>query len=456
MPSGTAPHDMQTAAEWLREHQVSEVECLVPDMAGIARGKILPRDKFLASVDEGTLRLPESIFMQTVTGDMIDSEVMDDTEPDIILQPDISTIRLVPWYEEPVALVICDARRRDGEPVGVSPREVLRQVIALYHEKGWRPVVAPELEFYLAEPNIDPDYPLKPPTGRSGSPETGRQSYGIDAVNEFDPLFEEMYDFCEAQGIDVDTLIHESGVAQVEINFIHGDPLSLADQAFLYKRTVRQVALRHNVYATFMAKPYEGEPGSAMHIHHSVVDEDTGQNLFADDAGENTPLFLSFIAGLQKYQPEAMALIGPNVNSYRRFVRDLAAPVNTHWGVENRTVGLRVPDTKPSARRVENRVPGADANPYIAFAASLACGYLGMVEQLEPTKPTVGVAYQVRGHALPRHILDAIYNLRRCTAIQKVLGQDFVRLFMEVKTAEYEAYQQVISAWEREHLLLNV
>ncbi|MEL6316818.1 MAG: glutamine synthetase, partial [Pseudomonadota bacterium] len=340
--------------------------------------------------------------------------------------------------------------------LGLAPREVLRRVIGLFEARGWRPVVAPELEFYLCEPNLDSDYPLTPPSGRSGRPEVGRQSYGIDAVNEFDPLFEDMYDYCEAQRIDVDTLIHEAGAAQVEINFIHGDPLALADQTFLFKRTVRQAAHRHKVYATFMAKPYEAEPGSALHIHQSLVDAETGVNLFADDTGRTSPLFLSYIAGLQRYLPDAMALIGPNVNSYRRLVRNFAAPVNTHWGTENRTVGLRVPDTGPAARRVENRVPGADANPYIAFAASLACGYLGMVAGLTPTAPFSGVAYRARGHDLPRHLLDAMATLKRSDALHEVLGAEFVTLFLDVKRAEHEAYQQVISAWEREHLLLNV
>jgi glutamine synthetase len=178
-------------------------------------------------------------------------------------------------------------------------------------------VVAPELEFYLCKKNLDPDYPLEPPIGRSGRAETGRQSYGIDAVNEFDPIFEDMYDWCDAQGLDVDTLIHESGAAQVEINFVHGDPLDLADQAFLFKRTLRQAALRHDIYATFMAKPHQYEPGSAMHIHQSVIDAKTGANLFSTPEGEDTKLFLGHIAGLQKHLHDAMALLGPNVNSYR-------------------------------------------------------------------------------------------------------------------------------------------
>jgi glutamine synthetase len=443
-------------AEWLRAHRVSEVECLVADMSGVARGKILPTEKFLSSAADGGLRLPDSIFAQTVTGDVVDSEIIDWTEPDLILTPDADTLRLVPWYDEPTAQIVCDAHTRDGDPCATAPRQMLKRVLALYAERGWKPVVAPELEFYLCQRNIDPDYPLEPPVGKSGRPETGRQSYGIEAVNEFDPIFEDMYDWCEAQKLDVDTLIHEGGAAQVEINFDHGDPLALADQVFLFKRTVRNAALKHGAYATFMAKPHQYEPGSAMHIHQSVVAVDDGRNLFADERGDDTPLFLSHIAGLQKHLHEAMALIGPNVNSYRRLVKDWAAPINTHWGQENRTVGLRVPASRGHSRRIENRIPGADANPYLAIAASLVCGWLGMTEGLEPTAPLQKSAYSMKSQRLPRHLLDAVNALRRSGALRGALGEDFVTLFCDVKTAEHTAYQQVISAWEREHLLLNV
>src|SRR5215470_14720648 len=277
---------MTELADWLTEHKIDEVECLVPDINGIARGKILPAAKFIKSARDESLRLPESIFIQTVTGEYSENEdyedIASDQDPDIYLRPDPDTIRLVPWYEAPTAQVICDAFDGDGKPLDVSARHVLRRVLALYQAKGWKPVVAPELEFFLVQVNTDPDLPLQPPVGASGRPETGRQSYGIDATNEFDPIFEDVYDFCEQQGLDIDTLTHESGAAQMEINFNHGDPLWLADQAFLFKRTVRHAALRHNVYATFMAKPLANEPGSAMHIHQSVVDKRTGRNLFAD------------------------------------------------------------------------------------------------------------------------------------------------------------------------------
>lgn len=440
---------------WLRENRITEVECLVSDLAGIARGKILPRVKFLGTFGEDSLRIPESIFIQTVTGNYVESDVLAATEPDICLRPDPRTIRVVPWYSEATAQVICDAFYRDGRPVHVAPRQVLRNILALYAERGWMPVVAPELEFYLAERNLDPDYPLVPPKGRSGRAETGRQSYGIDAVNEYDPLFEDIYAFCEAQAIDIDTLIHESGAAQVEINFNHGNPLEMADQAFLFKRTVRQTALRHEIYATFMAKPYEREPGSAMHIHQSLVDSDSGRNLFVDAEGSNTSLFLSYIAGLQRYMAAAMPLFAPYVNSYRRLVPYYAAPVNTYWGHDNRTVGLRVPDARPEARRIENRVPGADANPYLAIAATLACGWLGMTQNLEPTDSFEGNAYE-RRFALPRYLPDAMNKLKASGEFKEMLGADFVAVLLEVKQAEHDAYQQVISAWEREHLLLNV
>lgn len=448
--------DLKTVESFLKRHHIDEVECLVPDVAGIARGKILPAEKFLKGMRQAGLRIPEQIFIQTVNGDYAAGDgVTDPAAIDVYLRPDPNTIRLVPWYDDPTAQVICDAYYFDERAVEIAPRHVLRRVLKLYEEKGWVPVVAPELEFYLVEVNTDPDYPLVPPIGRSGRRETARQSYGVDAVNEFDPLFEEVYDFCEAQGIDIDTLTHESGAAQMEMNFNHGDPLELADQTFLFKRTVRETALRHKVYATFMAKPMESEPGSSMHIHQSVLDAKTGKNLFSDADGADTDVFRAYIAGLQKYLPSVMPLLAPNVNSYRRLMRYSDAPINTHWGLDNRTVGFRIPVSSPEARRVENRCAGADANPYLAIAASLACGYLGIEEELEPTKPVEGSGYRL-AHTLPRTLYDALYRFNRSGGLKQVLGQDFVQVLSGVKDAELDAYQRVISSWEREHLLLNV
>ena len=444
--------------DWIAERKIDEIECLVPDMAGIARGKILPAAKFIKSTRAHALRLPESVFIQTVTGEYAedeDEEVMGPQDYDVYLQPDPDTLSVVPWYKEPTAQVINDCFYADDRPVEIASRYVLQRVLALYDARGWKPVVAPELEFFLVQVNTDPDLPLLPPIGKSGRPETGRQSYGIDAVNEFDPIFEDVYDFCEAQEIDIDTLTHESGSAQMEINFNHGEPLKLADQAFLFKRTVRHAAMRHQVYATFMAKPLANEPGSSMHIHQSVLDKRTGRNLFADQSGRDSALFRAFVAGLQRYLPMVMPLLAPNVNSYRRLQPHADAPINVHWGVDNRTVGLRVPRSGGASRRIENRVAGADANPYLAIAASLACGYLGVVEKLKPTKQIEGSAYLLK-HSLPRPLYDALARFAGCRPIRPILGEKFVRAVIGVKHSELEAYQRVISSWEREHLLLNV
>ena len=445
------PNEIQ---QFFRDHGISEVEAIIPDMAGIARGKLMPAEKF---AEDAGMRLPESIFLQTVTGDYPSdtSSAMSPAEIDIVLKADPKTVRVVPWAAEPTAQVIHDCFYSDGRRVTMAPRQVLQHVLELYAERGWEPVVAPELEFYLVEPNIDADYQLKPPIGRSGRAEPGRQSYSIAAVNEFDPLFDDVYAFCEAQDIEIDTLIHEDGPAQMEINLLHGDPQNLADQAFLFKRTAREAALRHKMYATFMAKPHAKEPGSAMHIHQSVVDRQTRANIFSNADGTPSALFFSHIAGLQRYLPAAMSLFAPNVNSYRRIARSSLAPINVQWGYDNRTAGLRVPVSDPESRRVENRLGGADANPYIAIAASLACGYLGMVQNLRPSEPISGSAHDLPWD-LPRSLDDALKRLMDCQPLVQLLGQPFVAAYTIVKQAEHEVFLQVISSWEREHLLLNV
>ncbi|MGU9957949.1 MAG: glutamine synthetase family protein [Arenicellales bacterium WSBS_2016_MAG_OTU3] len=445
--------NVRTMRQWLLDNDIDEVEGIIPDMNGVARGKLIPAKKYREEVG---MRLPEAVFLQSVTGeDPEDWSSVDPADIDIILKPDPNTLRVVPWAADPTALLIHDCFYANDEPVRMSPRYVLRNIIERYRQKGWKPVVAPELEFYLVKKNTDADYPLEPPVGRSGRPETGRQAFSIDAVNEFDPLFEDVYAYCEAQFIEIDTLIHEMGAAQMEVNLLHGDPLELADQAFLFKRTLREASLRHGMYGTFMGKPMEKQPGSAMHIHQSIVDLKTGDNIFSDSDGNETELFFAHIAGLQKYLPEVMALIAPNVNSYRRFTPDLSAPINVAWAYDNRTTGLRVPASNPEARRVENRVAGADANPYLAIAASLLCGYLGMVEKLTPSEPITGSAYDLV-HELPTNLDDSIFRLRQNKVLRDILGEQFVSAYTAVKESEVRAFMHVISSWEREFLLLNV
>ena len=439
--------------QWLNENNIEDIEAVIPDLTGIARGKLIPAHKYSEEVG---LRLPEAIFLQTVTGDYPeDWSAIDPADKDIFLKPDIDTFRLVPWTSEPTALVIHDCFYADDSAVGMSPRHVLKKILNMYRERGWQPVVAPELEFYLIKPNPDADYPLEPPIGRSGRAETGRQSYSIDAVNEFDPLFEDLYDYCESLEIPLETLIHESGAAQMEVNLLHGDPLAVADHAFLFKRTVRETALRHKIYASFMAKPMENEPGSAMHVHQSVVSTGDGHNVFSGPDDTASPLFYWHIGGLQRYLPAVLSLLAPNINSYRRIQRYNAAPINVQWGLDNRTVGLRVPDSTPQSRRVENRVPGADANPYLAIAASLACGLLGMINRIDPSAPISGSAYEMP-YELPRSLEQSLVALNECPELIEILGSHFVQAWTSVKEKEHETFLHVISSWEREHLLLNV
>jgi glutamine synthetase len=447
---------MQSLTEienWLKEYKITEVECLVPDMTGNARGKFIPAKKFLKEDS----RLPEGILAQTVTGEYSDDywELLDTIDGDMLLEPDAKTLRLVPWSNEATAQIIHDCFTKDGKPHPFSTRNVLKRVLGLYEKEGWTPVIAPEMEFYLIERNTDPDQALKPPIGRSGRPETARQSYSIDAANEFEPFIEDMYAYGEAMGLDIDALIHESGAAQLEVNFIHGDPLDLADQVFTFKRMVREVALKHNIYATFMAKPMASEPGSAKHIHQSILSSATGKNIFATEDGKYSEQFFHYIGGMQKYIPYVMSFFAPNVNSYRRFTREMSAPINLHWGYDNRTTGLRVPDAAPKNYRVENRFPGADVNPYLSIAATLACGYLGMKKSIMPDEPYAGNAYEAE-FAVPRTLEEALRGLQEDQDIIDLFGAKFIQLYTSNKLVEFEEFNRVISSWEREHLLLNV
>ena len=448
--------DETIARQWCRARRIDDIECIIPDQAGVARGKLMPTEKFFGG---NPMTLPASMFTQTITGEYPEEEeafIEGLTDSDLVFRPDFATLAVIPWASDPTAQVIHDAFHKDGTPFEIAPRNVLKRVVQLYADRGWQPVVAPEMEFYLVKPNIDPDYPLEPPVGRSGRPERARQAYSITAVNEFEELFDDIYRFSEAQGLEIDTLNHEDGTAQMEINLRHGDPVELADQVFLFKRTIREAALRHKMYATFMAKPIATEPGSAMHIHHSVTDAASGKNIFAD-TGVNAldPRFLNYIAGTQTYLPKVMCMLAPYVNSYRRLVRNTSAPINVRWGYDNRTVGLRVPLSDPENRRVENRVPSSDANPYLAIAASLACGYLGLVGDLQPDRPMEGASHDP-SFALPRSILDAVRLLEDTRELVDIFGTAFVRTYRAIKETEYETFMGVISPWEREYLLLSV
>ena len=443
----------EAAREYLEGHRLDEVECVIADLPGIARGKAVPAAKFLR---QEYFHLPESIFYQTITGDWTEDEELDYVERDMILRPDMSTTTAAPWTADWTLQVIHDAYDRKGRPIQSAPRNVLKRVVALYEQQGWRPVVAPEMEFYLVARNIDPAKHIEPMMGRSGRPAAARQAYSMTAVDEFGPVIDDIYDFAEAQGFEIDGITQEGGAGQLEINLRHGDPVKLADEVFYFKRLIREAALRHDCFATFMAKPIGDEPGSAMHIHHSIVDAETGQNLFSGRQGGDTDAFFHFIAGLQNHLPSVISLLAPYVNSYRRYVRDHAAPINLEWGRDNRTTGIRIPLSSPDSRRVENRLSGMDANPYLAIAASLAAGYLGLMEERRPSPQFRRDAYVDSEADIPRDLAAALELLEAAEAMHELLGPEFVRIYTGVKRAEHAEFLGVISPWEREHLLLNV
>jgi len=445
-------------SNWIKERGIGEIECLIPDLNGVIRGKVFPAQKFLQSERDGSLRIPSSIYLLTVTGEYADAadEAISTQDPDVVLRPDIETICVAPGYKTPTAFVFADTYNTNGEPYDIAPRYVLRRVMKLYEAAGLRPVVAPELEFYLTQVNTDPDLPLLPPAGRSGRSETSPQPYGLEAITEYEDLIETIYEHAELASLHLDTMIHESGTAQLEINFNHGDPVHVSDQVLVFKRIVRQVALKHGVYATFMAKPMENQPGSAMHLHVSLVDAKKGANLFGAEEGDgNTDMFRHFVGGLQKYLGEVTPLFAPNVNSFRRMLPDFSAPINLQWGYDNRSCGLRVPISHVTNRRIENRLPGADANPYLAIAAVLVCGYIGIRDKIAPADMVQGSAYKW-ARTLPRTLREGFDRFQKCAPVRELLGEHFCGAFQQIKDHELRNFEGVISSWERDHLLLKV
>ena len=440
--------------DYLDGRRLEEVECIIPDLAGTSRGKAMPSYKFRP--DE-TFYLPISLFYQTISGEYVDMEIENQwLEKDVVLTPDMSTATAVPWADDATAQIICDLANRDGSPLAIAPRNVLRRVLDLYKAEGWQPVIAPELEFYLTKPNTDPNEPIEPPLGRTGRRGASRQVYSMAAVDEYGPVIDTIYDYAEDQGFRIDTVIQEGGAGQIEINLLHGDPLRLADQVFYFKRTIREAALKNGIFATFMAKPIRDEPGSAMHVHQSVIETATGRNIFSNRDGSPTKAFRYFIGGSQTYLMQLVPLLAPYVNSYRRITVDgQSAPSNREWARDNRTTGLRIPHSKPESRRVENRVIGMDCNPYLAIAASLAAGYLGMVSKTRP-RDAVEVEIWETEDPLPSSLSEALDLFDEAPEIRAVLGEEFCQLYGDIKRAENEEYQREISPWERQHLLLNV
>lgn len=436
--------DRIALAELLRG--VDEIECVTPDLNGVPRGKVMTAEGFL----EGRrLQLARGVLLQCIMGGYPAARFYGSDDGDLALNAEPSQIHRLPWSETPRAFAICDADELDGRSSGLSTRGLLKQVIARYAQHGWQPVVATELEFFVFARNADPLQPFQPPLGLDGRREDGGSAFSVSSNNGLRPFFNEVYQCMAALGLPRDTFMHEMGVSQFEINLLHGDPLLLADQTFLFKHLLKEVALKHGLTVVCMAKPLAHTPGSSMHIHQSVVEQGSGQNIFSAADGQATPAFYHFIAGQQAAMADFTLLFAPYVNSYQRLCHPYASPNNACWSEDNRAAGLRIPASAPVARRVENRLPGADANPYLALAASLAAGLHGIEQQLQPSAPIQGEFEVPDELALPCTLHAAIERLKRSDLALELFGKEFIEGYIASKTLELTSFYDEITPWER-------
>ncbi len=447
-----SPQSFTHLAEFFAQNNITDIECLFPDVSGYPRGKLMPAASFAKAAE---LRICQAIPMQAVTGEYSYNPIFPDSDPDVRLVPDLNTLRLSPWSQYPRAVAIHDCIEMDGTDCVFAPRSLLKSILKQYDNMGLSPVVAPEIEFYLVSPNADPNQALTAPTQKAGRPEVGQSAFSMNALNELEHFWHDLKQALQTLQINADTWIHEVGTSQFEINLMHGNALDVADQAFYFKYAAKEIALKHKMQAVFMAKPISGQAGSSMHLHQSIVNTSTGANIFTQADGAEAAELGFYISGLQRYTPDLMLIYAPNVNSYRRYVEGSQAPINMQWGYENRTTGIRIPHSSPVARRVENRLAGADANPYLAIAASLAAGLAGLQEKI-PATQSVGTNGYNEKRSLAKSQVEAMETMKNSDHAKRLLGDSFVQGYCAVKELEYDHFQNEVSAWERRILLAQV
>lgn len=432
---------------------IDEIECVTPDLNGVPRGKVMTAEGFL----EGRrLQLARGVLLQCIMGGYPAARFYGSDDGDLALNADPRQIHRLPWSDPPRALAICDADELAGGSSGLSTRGLLKRVIARYAERGLAPVVATELEFFVFAPNPDPQQPFLPPVGLDGRREEGFSAFGVASNSGLRPFFQEVYRCMAALGLPRDTFMHEMGISQFEINLLHGDALLLADQTLLFKHLLKEVGLKHGLNVVCMAKPLAKTPGSSMHIHQSVVELGSGRNVFSDGAGAPTPAFYHFIGGQQAAMADFTLLFAPHVNSYQRLCHPYASPNNACWSHDNRAAGLRIPASAAVARRVENRLPGADANPYLAIAASLAAGLYGMERELLPSEPIQGEFEVPEALTLPCTLHGALERLKRSALARELCGEEFIEGYIASKRLELTSFYDEISPWERRVLAAQV
>ncbi|WP_018632163.1 glutamine synthetase family protein [Neomegalonema perideroedes] len=421
---------------------VDVVEVLFSDIGGVWRGKQYPF-KSLAKMGESGANFPLSALLLNAHGET-PREVLEDPlggDPDGVFFPVPGSLRIIPWEKRPTAQVIVRAHGPDGKPWLGDPARVLHQALEPFRLMELKPVVALEYEFYLVDASQDPPRPLTPPRG--GVPFEGAQCYNMDVLYDAADFLDELEDVCEIQNIPITTILCEYGDGQFEANLQHvDDPVKACDDAMYLKRAVKALARKRGLVASYMAKPFSEGTGSGMHIHMSVLDR-KGRNIFSGIEGEVA--LKHAIGGMLETMSEAMAFFAPNANSYRRLQPGAFAPWGPNWGVNHRSVAVRVPLSGDSDARFEHRVSGADACPYLALAAVLAGAHHGLSQRLDPGP---AIATGRRGGApppMPLRWREALNALDDAQIIPDYLGEDFINLYLRAKRIEEQLFHAEVS-----------
>ena len=446
--AGTAglgrPEDVPAFLE--RHPDIEAVQLVITDANGVARGKNIAREELAALYGSGR-NVAGSILGLDVTGEDVEETglVWSVGDADQVCRPVAGTLARAAWLRRPSAQVLGTLFELDGRPAKADPRHVLARVVERLQARGCTPVVAVELEFYLLE--RDDEGRLRPARGRlSGDRGARIDAYGLGRLDDMSPLFDELCAAGRSLGLPIRTLMSEYAPGQFEVTLEHrGDALRAVDEAVMFKRAVRGVAARHGCIACFMAKPFEDRAGSGMHLHASLADQE-GRNLCAAEAPGGSPLLRHAIGGLRATVADAMAVFAPHANSYRRFRALSYAPVAATWGINNRTVGLRVPSGPPATRHVEHRISGADANPYLVAAVVLAGMLYGIERGLDPGPPVEGNGYaQATAGDLPLQWSEALARAASSRFLADALGAGFLDVFLAVKRRECEKFGALVS-----------
>lgn len=439
------------------------VDMLLPDMCGILRGKRIGAEALDKLYEKG-VQMPGSTYLLDATGQNCDTLVYGtrDGDPDYPCFGIAETLKPVPWASSPTGQVIATMLDADGEPFFADPRQVLRRATKPLTDMGLTPVVAIELEFYLIDGEFDANgrpQPARPPAPAMRQSTT--QVYGIEELYDFESFLVDVESACQAQNVPADTATSEYAPGQYEINLHHvADPVDACDDAIMLKRLIKGVARKHGMTASFMAKPFEELAGCGLHVHVSLVDGD-GRNVFAGADDPETglptdPMLKHAIAGLKATMADAMAIFAPNANSYRRFQANSYAPINTAWGVDNRTVSLRIPRAEADGMRVEHRVAGADANPYLTVAAVLAGMHHGIANKLDAGPIERGNAYDKPPEGLPLRWWQALLQMGESTVLPEYLGAHYCESYVAARSFENDNFNAHIPALDYSWYLRTV